>query len=39
MQTLRINNSNWWDTWIDREFVSLEGGELRNPWDITSEAE
>lgn len=39
MQTLRINNSNWWDTWIDREFVSLEGGELRNPWDISSEAE
>ena len=34
MQRLRINNSNFWDAWIDRDFVSLEGGELRNPWDI-----
>jgi hypothetical protein len=32
MQRMRINNSNFWDAWVDREFVSLEGGELRNPW-------
>jgi hypothetical protein len=32
MQSMRVNNSNWWDTWVDREFVDLETGELRNPW-------
>ena len=34
MQKLRINNSNFWDAWVDRAYVSLEGGELRNPWDL-----
>jgi len=34
MQKLRVNNSNHWQVWIDREFVQLEGGSLRNPWDI-----
>jgi hypothetical protein len=39
MQTMRINNSNWWDTWIDREFVNVEGGELRNPWALDADTE
>lgn len=34
MQKLRVNNSNHWEVWVDREFVNLEGGELRNPWDV-----
>jgi hypothetical protein len=32
LQKLRINNSNWWDTWVDRDFVEFSGGELQNPW-------
>ena len=39
MQKMRVNNSNWWETWIDRDFVSIEGGELRNPWALDSDAE
>lgn len=34
MQRMRVNNSNQWDTWIDRDFVTLESGELANPWDL-----
>ena len=32
MQKQRVNASTYWDVWIDREFVTLEGGALRNPW-------
>ena len=32
MQKQRVNNSNWWDTWVDRDFVEFTGGELTNPW-------
>ena len=32
MQTFRVNNSNQWNIWVDRDFVSLETGELANPW-------
>jgi hypothetical protein len=32
MKTHRVNNSNVWDTWIDREFVSLDGSVIDNPW-------
>ena len=35
MQTYRVNKSNQWDVWIDREFVSLNSGIANNPWDIT----
>jgi len=34
MQTFRVNKSNHWDTWIDREFVSLNESVANNPWDL-----
>lgn len=34
MQTYRVNKSNFWDTWIDREFVSLNDSVAHNPWDL-----
>lgn len=33
MQKLRVNNTNHWSMWVDRDFVDMEHGELRNPWD------
>jgi hypothetical protein len=36
MQKFRVNNSNAWQIWIDRDFVNMEGGSLRNPWDTDS---
>lgn len=35
MQSLRVNKSNHWDVWIDREFVSLNENVKNNPWDLT----
>lgn len=32
MQTMKVNTSNFWETWIDREFVSLDGSVASNPW-------
>lgn len=34
MQTFKVNKSNHWDTWIDREFVSLNDTVANNPWDL-----
>lgn len=34
MQTFRVNNSNQWDVWVDREFASLGGDEASNVWDL-----
>jgi hypothetical protein len=34
MSKMRVNNSSQWATWIDRDFVSADGGELANPWDV-----
>lgn len=34
MQTFRVNNSNQWDVWVDREFVSLNDTVANNPWDL-----
>jgi len=34
MQTFRVNNSNQWDVWVDREFVSLTDNVLQNVWDL-----
>jgi hypothetical protein len=36
MMTLRVNNTNHWNMWVDRDFISSERGELRNPWDLSS---
>jgi len=37
MQKMRVNNTNYWDTWVDREFGALDNGQLRNPWDLGSD--
>jgi hypothetical protein len=34
MQTFKVNKSNFWSTWIDREFVSLDDSVATNPWDL-----
>jgi hypothetical protein len=36
MTRMRVNNTNYWEMWVDRDMVSAEGGELRNPWDLSS---
>jgi len=36
MMTLKVNNTNHWNMWVDRDFISSERGELRNPWDLSS---
>jgi hypothetical protein len=35
MQKFRVNNSNHWATWIDREFASLSDAVVTNPWDLS----
>jgi hypothetical protein len=35
MQTFKVNNTNQWEVWIDREFVSLNDSVAHNPWDLT----
>tara|TARA_R110000822_G_scaffold306554_1_gene432912 strand:+ start:112 stop:921 length:810 start_codon:yes stop_codon:yes gene_type:complete len=34
MQTFKVNRSNQWEVWIDREFVSLNDAVAHNPWDL-----
>jgi hypothetical protein len=34
MQSFKVNKSNHWDTWIDREFVSLADNIASNVWDL-----
>ena len=34
MQTFRVNNSNQWDVWVDREFASLSDSVGANVWDL-----
>ena len=34
MQTYRVNKSNQWDVWVDREFVTLNESIAHNPWDL-----
>lgn len=34
MQTFRVNNSNQWDVWVDREFVSLNDSIIQDVWDL-----
>jgi len=34
MQTFKVNNTNQWEVWIDREFVSLNDNVKNNPWDL-----
>jgi len=35
MQTFKVNTSNQWEVWIDREFISLDDSVALNPWDIS----
>ena len=35
MQTFRVNNTNQWEVWIDREFVSMNDSVAHNPWDLS----
>ena len=32
MKTFRVNNTNQWDVWIDRDFLANEEAVIRNPW-------
>jgi hypothetical protein len=34
MQSFKVNNGNQWDTWIDREFISLNSNVVSNVWDL-----
>lgn len=34
MQTFKVNKSNQWDVWVDREFVTLDDSVALNPWDL-----
>jgi hypothetical protein len=33
MQAKKVNNTNFWSVWIDREFISIDNSVLANPWD------
>jgi len=35
MQAFKVNKSNQWEVWIDREFVSLNENVKNNPWDLS----
>jgi len=35
MQSFKVNNSNQWDTWIDREFITLGGNSITDVWDLS----
>ena len=34
MKKQKVNKSNQWDTWIDREFVATDNMILDNPWAV-----
>mgnify|MGYP003346086325 CR=1 FL=1 len=34
MQTFKVNNTNQWDVWIDREMVSIDESARGNPWSL-----
>jgi hypothetical protein len=34
MQTFKVNKSNQWEVWIDREFISVDDSVLNNVWDV-----
>jgi hypothetical protein len=36
MQTYRVNKSNQWEVWVDREFISLNDSVKNNPWDLST---
>jgi hypothetical protein len=34
MKKQRVNKSNQWDTWIDRDFVAADNMIMDNPWSV-----
>lgn len=34
MMSKPVNNTNQWEVWIDREFISRDGRSIQNPWDV-----
>ncbi|CAB4166224.1 hypothetical protein UFOVP849_22 [uncultured Caudovirales phage] len=34
MKTFRVNNTNQWEIWVDRDFVQNQDAVIRNPWDL-----
>jgi hypothetical protein len=34
MQTFKVNKSNQWEVWIDREFISIDDSAAHNPWSL-----
>ena len=34
MMSLKVNKSNQWDVWVDREFGQLNQDAISNPWDL-----
>jgi hypothetical protein len=35
MMTFKVNKSNQWEVWVDREFISLDSSVANNPWDLS----
>ena len=35
MQLNKVNKSNQWDVWIDREFLTVDSSVLNNVWDLS----
>lgn len=36
-ERFRVNKSNQWDVWIDRDFIQDQDSIIRNPWDVSGE--
>lgn len=34
MQTKKVNKTNQWEVWIDRDFLSVDDSVLNNVWDL-----
>ena len=34
MQMKRVNKSNFWEVWVDREFANLTNNVMSNPWSV-----
>jgi hypothetical protein len=34
MQSFRVNKSNQWDVWVDREFVTINDRVKDDPWNL-----
>lgn len=37
MQMKKVNSTNFWDVWIDRDFVSVDRSAIVNPWAVEEE--